>query len=204
MPSTVGILSLQGDFERHETRLKELGAKTRLVNSVESLELVSSLVIPGGESSVLLRLSRGELREQLREKIAGGMPVLATCAGAIFLAERVENPFQESLGVIDIDVRRNAYGRQVDSFIDSALGWTDAGKQALEAVGKRDLKVPLEGVFIRAPKITRVGKRARPLIERDGEPVLVEQDNILAATFHPELSAKAKVIHELFLNRCPR
>lgn len=200
----IGLLALQGDFERHEARLRELGAKTTRVSSPIHLKSIRGIVIPGGESSVLLKLSQGELREQLKSRISDGLPVLATCAGAIFLAAKVENPYQESLGAIDIDVRRNAYGRQVDSFIDPSLVWTDEGKKALETleVSKRESGATIEGVFIRAPRITRVGTKARVLMEREGEPIMVEQDSVLAATFHPELSPKAKVVHELFLSRC--
>ena len=153
---------------------------------------------------MLLRLSRGALQTALKERIAAGLPVLATCAGTILLASGVENPRQESLGLLDIDVRRNAYGRQVDSFIDPSLSWTASGRAALDEldVGKRDSKMTVEGVFIRAPKITRVGSEAETLIERQGDPVFVRQGNIFAATFHPELSAKASSLHELFLSRC--
>ena len=200
----IGILALQGDFERHETRLRELGAKTIRVSAPAHLKSLRGIVIPGGESSVILKLSQGEFRERLHQQIADGLPTLATCAGAIFLAASVENPHQESLGLLDIDVRRNGYGRQVDSFIDPALTWTSDGKKAIESLelGKRDSAGLLEGVFIRAPRITRVGNCAQIFIEREGEPVMVQQNNILAATFHPELSPKAKAVHELFLARC--
>ncbi len=183
----VGVLALQGDFDRHAAKLAELKAPSRLVTTPADLDKIRALVIPGGESSVLLKLSAGELREKIKQKIEAGLPVLATCAGLIYVAARVVNPVQESLGVLDVDVARNAYGRQLDSFIEPKLTWTETGR------------LPIEGVFIRAPRITRTGKGVTVLVERAGEPVMVRQGNILGAAFHPELSQGAAV-HELFLS----
>lgn len=198
----IGVLALQGDFEKHTARLHELGAKTVLVNRREQLREVRGLVIPGGESSVLLKLSTPDFRTELKDVIGAGLPVLATCAGLILLATRVENPKQESLALLDVDVKRNAYGRQVDSFVDPSLHWSAAGKEALRQLGparSEQLEAePVEGVFIRAPRITR--SAAPTLIERNGEPVLVKQGKILGATFHPELSEHARAVHELFLS----
>ena len=199
----IGVLSLQGDFERHAARLHALGAQSVPVTRADQLQNIRGLIIPGGESSVLLKLSSDELKEELSRKIEDGLPVFATCAGLIFLAARVENPAQASLGALDVDVKRNAYGRQIDSFIDETLNWTAAGRKFAENRLNGRTPAPLEnieGVFIRAPRISRVGSGVETLIERNGEPVMVRQKNILGATFHPELSEKAVLIHRLFLS----
>ncbi len=197
----IGVLALQGDFQRHLERLQELGAKATLVNKVEQLSGIRGLIIPGGESSVILRLSTPTFREALSAKVLNGIPVLATCAGLIFIADQVENPRQESLKLLDVDVVRNAYGRQLQSFIAPSLEWTACGKELLEEIKLSRSPVPNpEGVFIRAPKIKRIGRSVDVLIEHENEPVLVRQQNILAATFHPELSRKADVVHEVFLS----
>lgn len=199
----IGVLALQGDFECHQRRLAELGVQPLSIRKSKELKTVSGLIIPGGESSTLLKLLTPELQGFLVEAITEGMPVLATCAGLILLAKRVENPRQESFAVLDIDVKRNAYGRQIDSCVDQSLHWTKAGRQALrtlkdgEAIGHQTV----EGVFIRAPTITRVGPTVEVLIERGSDSVLVRQNNIFGATFHPELSDKARSVHELFLRQ---
>ncbi len=199
----IGVLALQGDFERHSARLEALGAHSTPVTFPAHLERVQGLVIPGGESSVLLKLCDETFRAAICEKVRAGLPVFATCAGLILLASRVENPEQPSLNLLDVDVRRNAYGRQVDSFIDGNLHWTAAGKAFTEKNLNGRMPKPLtevEGVFIRAPRISRVGTAVQTLIERNGEPVMVRQGNVLGATFHPELSPKAAVVHDLFLS----
>lgn len=196
----IGVLALQGDFEKHEGKLRELGAHPKKVQKLEDLHDLTGLIIPGGESSVLLKLSVGELRNALREKIQKGLPTLATCAGVIFLAKEVENPTQESLSLLDITVRRNAYGRQKESFIDDKLQFTDAGVSALRQ-HKIESTPAFEGVFIRAPKIVRIGANVEIFAERNGEPIFVRQKNILALTFHPELS-EATAIHRMFLAIC--
>ncbi len=182
----IGVLAIQGDYEAHQRALEALGAKVVLVRKPEQLEGIDGLVIPGGESSTFLKfLEREGFLGKLREFVAR-QPTFGTCAGAILLAKQVENPSQESLGAIDIAVRRNAYGRQLDSTIiesNSSLG-----------------KGPLEMVFIRAPKITRTGPQVEVLALRDNDPVLVRQKHILAATFHPELS-QDKRVHQMFLDQ---
>lgn len=182
----IGVLAIQGDYEAHQRALEALGAKVVLVRKPEQLEGIDGLVIPGGESSTFLKfLEREGFLGKLREFVAR-QPTFGTCAGAILLAKQVENPSQESLGAIDIAVRRNAYGRQLDSTIiesNSSLG-----------------KEPLEMVFIRAPKITRTGPQVEVLALRDNDPVLVRQKHILAATFHPELS-QDKRVHQMFLDQ---
>lgn len=180
----IGVLAIQGDYEAHRTRLKQLGADVTLVRKPEQLDVLDAIVIPGGESTTILNFldERGFL-EKLREFVAT-KPAFGTCAGAILLAKEVENPPQTALGVMDIRVRRNAYGRQVDSFI----------RESGSALGEK----PLEMVFIRAPKITVIGKNVEVLAAIDGDPVLVRQDKLMASTFHPELSADTRV-HEEFL-----
>jgi len=180
----IGVLALQGDFDAHRQTLNRLRVQTVLVRKPEELDGIDGLVIPGGESSTFLKFLEREgfltkLREFVSRKAAFG-----TCAGAILLAKNVVNPAQESLGALDITIQRNAYGRQIDSSI---------------MTGPTQLEGPaLEMVFIRAPRIEHVGKGVRVLAERDGHPVLVREGQILAATFHPELSNDSRV-HELFL-----
>lgn len=199
----IGVLALQGGFSLHEKRLAEFECESLRVASIRDLHSTVGLVVPGGESSTFLKLSSVEFREELRRLIHSGMPVLATCAGLILLARCVVNPEQESLGLIDVEVKRNAYGRQAESFITPHLHWTKAGKEELQKSFASP--GPVEGVFIRAPKITNVGNLATVLLEHqppdaEPEPVLVRQGNRFGATFHPELSPKAGIIHKMFLD----
>ena len=179
----IGVLALQGDFDAHRKRLEELGAEVVLVRKPEQLRGLDGLVIPGGESSTILRLLGEQGFEQLADFVRA-KPVFGTCAGAILLASEVENPAQKGLGALDITVRRNAYGRQIDSAIVTALSKLEGG--------------PLEQVYIRAPRIERTGPGVEILAERDGYPVLVRQGRKMAATFHPELSDDQRV-HREFL-----
>lgn len=182
---TIGVLALQGDYDAHRQTLNRLGVETVLVRKPEELERIDGLVIPGGESSTFLKfLEREGFLSKLRDFVSQ-KPSFGTCAGAILLAKDVVNPKQASLGVLDIAIERNAYGRQIDSSIMAAPTKLDGP--------------PLEMVFIRAPRIERVGKQVQVLAERDGHPVLVREGKILAATFHPELSNDSRV-HELFLD----
>jgi pyridoxal 5'-phosphate synthase pdxT subunit len=202
MVKHIGILALQGDFQAHQEKLHELGAKSLLIREPYQLNAVEGLIIPGGESTTMLKLLSLELREELTKRIQVGLPVFATCAGCILLAKHVIEPEQESFGLIDIDVRRNAYGRQVNSFITSNLKWTDRGLQATQHLNSVNNATELEGVFIRAPQITRTGSEVDVLIEHKNEsnipsPVLVRQKNIFAATFHPELSSNCKIFYQL-------
>jgi 5'-phosphate synthase pdxT subunit len=174
MAAGIGLLALQGDFAAHGAALRRAGIVAREVRRPEELDPLGGLVIPGGESTTLLNLMQdGPWFESLREFAARGGALLGTCAGAILLARHVE-PAQPSLGLVDVTVRRNAYGRQVDSF-----------ESAVDVEG---LKQPLHGVFIRAPRFVAVGPEARVLARLRGEPVLVRQGRILAGTFHPELT----------------
>jgi len=181
----IGILAIQGDFAAHAATLESLGAKTREVRTVADLGECDGLVLPGGESTTQLQFLQEEgLFEAIRDFAAQDKPVFGTCAGAILLANKVEHPAQRSLGLLDMTVLRNAYGRQVASDVFF-------GQSTLEAE-------PLEMVFIRAPIIARVGPGVRTLAEYGGKPVLVQKDNLLAATFHPELTADPTV-HRHFL-----
>ncbi len=179
----IGILALQGDFDAHRKRLAELGAEAVLVRNPEQLEDIDGLIIPGGESSVFLRLLGERGFKKLSEFVLS-KPTFGTCAGCILLARQIENPAQAGVGALDITVRRNAYGRQIDSAILEGATKLEGG--------------PLEQVYIRAPRIERVGPEVEVLAERDGHPVLVRQGKLLAATFHPELSPDTRV-HAEFL-----
>jgi 5'-phosphate synthase pdxT subunit len=179
----IGVLALQGDFDAHRKKLEELGAEVVLVRKPEQLDKIEALVIPGGESSTFLKLLGEKGFEKLKQFVRA-KPTFGTCAGAILLAEQVENPDQPGLGALDITVRRNAYGRQIDSSIRQ--GKTTLGGD------------PLEMVFIRAPKIERVGREVEILASEGDDPVLVRQGKAMAATFHPELSDDKRV-HKAFL-----
>ena len=182
-----GVLALQGGWDAHGKILRGLGAEVRTVRTRADLDAVECLVIPGGESTAMLRLMESErLRPRLTERLSAGMAVLATCAGVILLAEEVA-PEQESLGIMAVSVERNAYGRQVHSKIAQVALAPEIGEPAL-----------MEGVFIRAPRITHLGPGVAVLGQLREEPVLVRQDQILGATFHPELTSDRRV-HEMFL-----
>ena len=183
----IGVLALQGDWAAHSTALHELGADVRAVRTAADLDGVRALVIPGGESSAMLRLMKPEdLSRRIVERTRAGMAVLATCAGVILLAQTVV-PTQPSLAVLAIDVERNAYGRQVFSTIAEIDLAPDLGDPPR-----------MEGVFIRAPRITRREVSVDVLGSWGDDAVLVRQDRVLAATFHPELTGDRRV-HDLFL-----
>ena len=179
---TVGVLALQGDFDAHRRRLEELGARVVLVKKPEQLSQIDGLVIPGGESSTFLKLLGEAGFERLKDFVRL-KPSFGTCAGAILLAKEVENPRQSGLGAIDIGIRRNAYGRQIDSSIREGFF----------------RGAPIEMVFIRAPKIERVGPGVEVLATAGKDPVVVQQGKTMAATFHPELSGDSR-IHRAFLD----
>lgn len=200
MVKGIGILALQGDFEAHQRKLSELGVAPLLVKKPEQLAALSGLILPGGESTTMLRLLNADFQIAIKQAVDRKMTVLATCAGCILLAQHVSNPEQESLQLLDIDVTRNAYGRQVDSFITTALAWTTRGQDICRQVLRENSgEINQEGVFIRAPQIVRTGPGVEVLITERGLPVLVKQQNILAATFHPELSVTGSVVHRLLL-----
>ena len=181
----VGVLAIQGDFNAHARALADVGAGPREVRKPEQLEGLDGLILPGGESTTMLKfLEKHDFFEALKE-FCDAHPVFGTCAGAILLAREVRNPAQRSLGVLDAVVERNAYGRQIDSTIMTAPTALPGG--------------PLEMVFIRAPRIVSVGSGVETLASREGSPVLVRQGNLMAATFHPELSDDRRV-HGLFVD----
>jgi len=187
---TIGVLALQGDYEAHLKVLAACGVEARPVRTAEQLRAVDGLVIPGGESTVMSRLcDRYGLWEPLQEMVLQGVPMLGTCAGMIFLAQDIEGGAstftQRTLGALDITVARNAYGAQLDSF-------------------ETDLEVPVTGgdiraVFIRAPKIVRLGEGIEVLATYADAPVLVRQGNLVAASFHPEIAGEFRV-HRLWLD----
>lgn len=187
-----GVLALQGDFAAHGAALARAGAEPVYVRQAAELDGIDGLVIPGGESTTMLKLLNYENMLEPLRAFGKSKPVFGTCAGAILLASEVSNPAQESLGLMDIAVERNAYGRQLDSRVTmiqpTAAFAGDAGGGDMEAV------------FIRAPIIRKVGPDARVLAEYEGAPVLVEQGRHLVATFHPELTRDPRV-HEYFLRK---
>jgi len=180
----IGVLAIQGDYDAHAGALSEAGAEPVEVRKPEQLEGLDGLVLPGGESTTMLKfLERHSFFESLKEFVQKN-PVFGTCAGTILLARQVLHPAQASLGVLDAVVERNAYGRQIDSAILTAPTELPGGE--------------LEMVFIRAPRIVSIGPDVQTLARRNGDPVLVRQGNLMAATFHPELSEDRRV-HRLFV-----
>ncbi len=189
-PTTVGVLALQGDVREHALMLERLGAEATLVRRPEELAQVDALVIPGGESSVIDKLSRlFGLQQPIRAAIAAGMPVLGTCAGLILLADEVLDAIegQESFGGLDVAVRRNAFGGQRESF-----------EAELEVQG---VDTPVHAAFIRGPVIERVGERATPIAALpDGRIVAVEQGALIGLSFHPEITGETR-LHERLLSK---
>jgi len=189
-PMKIGIVAIQGDFEAHAAMLQDLGAETVEVRTVQDLEGCDGIVLPGGESTTQLQFLKEEgLFDAIRKFAGEGGAVFGTCAGAILLATLVKNPEQESLGLLDMTVLRNGYGRQ----LASDVFWGDTALK----------KEPLEMVFIRGPIIEEVGKGISILARHGGKPVLVERGNVLAATFHPELTDDL-TIHQHFLEMAGR
>ncbi len=173
----IGVLALQGDFEAHGAALARCGVESVQVRKPEELAALDGLIVPGGESTTLLKLMEDwGFVPALREFHAAGRPIFGTCAGLILLAAEVENPRQFSLGFIDATVERNAYGRQRESFEERGEAILDGSV------------TPLEMVFIRAPRIRRLGSHVAVLATRGGEPVMAREGSVLVATFHPELT----------------
>jgi len=183
-----GVLGLQGDWAAHAAVMRRLGVETAVVRTAAELAAVESLVLPGGESTAMLKLMEAEgLAGEIQARVEAGMPVLATCAGVILLA-RATRPAQRSLGLLDCDVERNAYGRQVHSTVAE-----------IELADELGPPAGMEAVFIRAPRITRVGPTMAVLGRLGRDPVLVRQGRIIAATFHPELTDDERV-HRLLVD----
>jgi 5'-phosphate synthase pdxT subunit len=182
---TVGILGFQGDFLEHQHILSALKVNTKIVKYEDELDDVDGLIIPGGESTTINMLMEDDFRVKLVEKAKQGFPIFGTCAGTIILAKRIIDgtDFQKPLGLIDIEVKRNAYGRQKDSF----------------SVVINIFDSYIRAVFIRAPEITKIGPKVKELASFEELPILVQEDNILVSTFHPELSANP-IVHSYFLN----
>jgi 5'-phosphate synthase pdxT subunit len=178
----VGVLALQGDFEAHRAALERAGAEAREIRTAAELDQLDGLIIPGGESTTMLRLLEDEALIEPLVRFGRVRPVFGTCAGAILLAREVTHPRQASLGLMDITVERNAYGRQLDSRV------------------VRLAPEDVEAVFIRAPIIRRVGPSVKVHLTYQGDPVLVAEGRHMAATFHPELSSDAR-IHRLFVSK---
>jgi len=184
----VGILAIQGDFAMHAKMLDRIGAPWKLVKHASDLDGAGGLILPGGESTTMLKFFAAEgFGPAIKDFAAAGKPIFGTCAGAILLSREVQNPPQERLGLMDIVVERNGYGRQIDSSVRQG--------ECPELAGR-----PIEMVFIRAPIIRRVGAGVRVLGRSEGLPVLVEQGKLLAATFHPELT-EDETIHRYFLEK---
>jgi 5'-phosphate synthase pdxT subunit len=178
---TIGVLALQGDVEKHMQASERAGAEAVAVRSPEQLAAVDALILPGGESTTQgMLLERYELMEPLRRRLVAGMPALGTCTGLILLAREIVGSEQPRIGVLDVAVERNGYGRQVDSF---------EADVSVPVLGD----APLRAVFIRAPVIQRVGPEVEVLASVEGQPVLVRQDRILGCAFHPELTEDARV-----------
>jgi 5'-phosphate synthase pdxT subunit len=192
MKKRVGVLALQGDFAAHGAALERAGAEPVFVRDAGQLDSIDGLVIPGGESTTMLKLLHYEGLMEPLAQFGHEKPVFGTCAGAILLANQVTNPSQESLGLMDLEVERNGYGRQLDSRVTQL----DPEPEFENRSGRGKI----EAVFIRAPIIRRVGVKAKILARYQNDPVLVEQGRHLVATFHPELTTDSRV-HALFLEK---
>ncbi len=184
----IGVLALQGDFSRHIGVVEALGSSARAVRTPKEIAELDGLIIPGGESTTIgMLMQRFALLDAVRSAVQRGMALFGTCAGAILMATEISGSDQPRLGLIDMSVERNAYGRQIESF-EAVIG----DEQLLPG------SETLTAVFIRAPRITRIGTTVRVLARFESAPVLVQQDRLLAATFHPELTEN-RSIHAHFL-----
>jgi 5'-phosphate synthase pdxT subunit len=190
MPVRIGVLALQGDYAAHAAMLSRIAdVEPCLVRDIEDLDSVSGLIIPGGESTTIGKLlDRTGLADPIRERVRGGMPLFGTCAGMILMAREIVGSDQPRLGLMDIQVERNAFGRQVDSF-EADIRADQFGPE------------PLRGVFIRAPYVTRAGAGATVLAQYEGRIVAVREGSMLATAFHPELTLDTRV-HRWFAEAC--
>lgn len=204
-PPVVGVLALQGGVAEHASLLEKLGAQVVLVKRPEQLEGLDALVLPGGESTTIDRLTRiFGLRQPLIDTIAGGLPTLGTCAGLILLAREIEDPAagQQTLGLLDVTVRRNAFGSQVDS-AETELTWGTTGADGAGQLTGAGGQVPVKAAFIRAPIVTRVGEDVTVLARHAGQVVGVQQGHLLGISFHPELTSDTTV-HRALLGLASR
>jgi 5'-phosphate synthase pdxT subunit len=186
----IGILALQGAVLPHIEKLAKLGADAIEVRYPEDLEKISGIILPGGESSTMLHLIELNQLWNPLTQFFQNKPAWGICAGSILLAKKVSHPVQKSFGVVDIEVERNAYGRQNESFIEPlspTSHWFNAN--------------PFEGIFIRAPKIKSLSSQVKPLFMHEKEVVMAEQEMHLVSTFHPELT-ESTLLHEYFLKKC--
>ena len=189
----IGVLALQGDYEAHETILGQCGIENVRVRTVKNLENLDGLILPGGESTTMSRLcERYDLWQPLHDAVARGLPLLGTCAGMILMAKNLSgqtrNFTQQTLGVLDVDVARNAYGSQLDSF-ETTLEWEEN-------------QSPLKAVFIRAPRLTRLGNAVQVLARHDGEAVAVREGVRWACAFHPEIAGETRLHQKLAARDC--
>lgn len=187
----IGVLALQGDFERHQSALNDLNVQSLQIRSPGDLAGCQGLIIPGGESTTVIKLLKESRLFQLIPEFGAKYPIFGTCAGLILLSKEVINHPVETFGLIDITVSRNAYGRQIDSFIDTIKIELNGSPQKFE------------GIFIRAPKIVKMGEGVNILGHHGKEIVMVESGHHLASTFHPELSG-SRLIHQYFLGKVKR
>lgn len=204
-PPVVGVLALQGGVAEHASLLEKLGAQVVLVKRPEQLEGLDALVLPGGESTTIDRLTRiFGLRQPLIDAIAGGLPTLGTCAGLILLAREIKDPAagQQTLGLLDVTVRRNAFGSQVDS-AETELTWGTTGADGAGQLTGAGGQVPVRAAFIRAPIVTRVGEDVTVLARHAGQVVGVQQGHLLGISFHPELTGDTTV-HRALLDLASR
>lgn len=184
----VGLLALQGDFERHQKVLSKIGVDYIFVKNGSDLKRCDALILPGGESTTFINLLKASNLYEKVSKFGTMKPIMGTCAGLIIVAKRIINYNIETLNLINIEVERNAYGRQIDSFIDNI------------EIKLKDQKIEFEGVFIRAPKIKSIGEGVIPIGYHKEDIVMAENDKVLVCTFHPELSLDTR-IHEYFLEK---
>jgi 5'-phosphate synthase pdxT subunit len=184
----IGILGLQGDFERHQVVLNELGVITQIVKTPSELEQCQGLIIPGGESTTLIKLLKNSKLFGIVPKFGKMYPIFGTCAGLILLSKGIKNKPIESFGLLDVTVERNAYGRQINSFIDKIV------------LQLPDNSIKIDGVFIRAPKIVKIGKGVKILGTHKKDIIAVEENHIIATTFHPELT-NSSILHQYFVKK---
>ncbi len=193
-PVTIGVLAIQGDFAAHIKAFENVGVTAREIRRAEQFDEIDGLVLPGGETTTMIKLLKiFDLWDRLRELPARGIPIFGTCAGLLLLAEQVTNPRQDSLALLPIEVERNAYGRQVDSFsAPGSIRWpADLELTVSESI------IETEFIFIRAPRITALNSEVEVLARHDGTPVLVRKGLILGGSFHPEIACDG-IVPRLF------